>query len=69
MEAALSKRLMLPLGPVKTEAKAMEEGITFAWDVGVQDIIVESDSKIIIDAMKGINASPVTIDNILGKFY
>ena len=35
VEAALSKCLMLPLGPVKIEAKAMEEGITFAWDMGV----------------------------------
>ena len=29
VEVALSKRLFVPLGPLKTEAKVMEEGIMF----------------------------------------
>ena len=35
VEVALSKRLFVPLGPLKIEAKVMEEGIMFAWEVGM----------------------------------
>lgn len=36
----LCKHLLLPLGPLKAEAKALEEGIFFAWDVGIQEVIL-----------------------------
>ena len=35
VKVALSKALLVPLGPLKAEAKALEESILFAWDVGV----------------------------------
>ena len=31
--AAVSKKLKAPLGALKVEAKAMEEAVTFAWDM------------------------------------
>ena len=34
--ATLSKIVHQPLGPLEMEAKAMEEGVTFAWDVGIR---------------------------------
>ena len=46
--AALSKCLPLPLplglGPLEAEAKAMDEATLFAWDVGVMDVIFETNS-------------------------
>lgn len=44
MEAALSKKLYGPLGPMEIEAKTLEEGVNFALDVGIRDLVVESDS-------------------------
>ena len=42
--AALRKRLPLPLGPLEAEAKALDEDTIFAWDIGVKDVIFETDS-------------------------
>ena len=44
VEATLSKKLYAPLGPMEIEAKALEEGVNFAWDVGIRDLVVESTS-------------------------
>uniref|UniRef100_A0A7N2LNM0 RNase H type-1 domain-containing protein n=1 Tax=Quercus lobata TaxID=97700 RepID=A0A7N2LNM0_QUELO len=41
--AALSQHLHLPLGPLEAEAKAMDVAVSFAWDVGVQEVIFETD--------------------------
>ena len=64
VEAALSKRLFVPLGPLETEAKAMEEGIMFGWDVGVRDVVVESDSQIVISTLLGSSEPPIGIATI-----
>ena len=50
--AALSKKMALPLGALETEAKALEEGIQFACDVGVRDVIFESDSMNICNSVQ-----------------
>ena len=49
--AALSKIVHWPLGPLEIEAKAMGEGVTFAWDVGIRNVIFEVDSKIVFDTL------------------
>ena len=47
VEADLSKNLPTPLGPLETEAKALEEGFLFALDVSIYEVILECDSKIV----------------------
>ena len=44
----------------------MEDGVQFAWDVGVQDVIFECDSKIVFDAPNGTSVPPATMVNIFG---
>jgi len=44
VKTELSKRLPVPLGPLETEVKAIKEGILFAWDVGICDVVVECNS-------------------------
>ena len=65
--AALNKIVHQPLGPLEIEAKAMEEGVTFAWDVGIRDVIFEGDSKIVFDALMGLGSPPMAVSNILTR--
>ena len=48
-------------------AKALEEGVLFDWDIKVRDVVLKSDSKIVVDTLIGISEAPVAIDNIIGK--
>ena len=67
VEAALSKNLPILLGPTEIEAKSLEEGVLFVWDVSVQDMMVlESDSKIVV-VLIGTSETLVAIDNNIGK--
>ena len=43
----------------------MEEGVTFAWDVGIRDVIFEGDSYIVSDALIGLGSPLVAVSNIL----
>ena len=62
--ATLSKKYLSPFGSIEAEAKAIEDGVQFAWDVGVQDVIFECDSKIVFDAPNGTSDPPATMANI-----
>ena len=64
--AALSKNLPILLGPTEIEAKSLEEGVLFVWDVSVQDMVLESDSKIVV-VLIGTSETLVAIDNNIGR--
>ena len=47
------------------EAIAMEIRMVFAWDVGIRDVVVESDSKIMVDTLLGLCTPPMVVSNVL----
>lgn len=59
----MNKHLPLPLGPLETKAKAMDEATLFAWDVGVRDD--ETDSSIVCHALEDPTATSISISNIV----
>ncbi|KAL0006036.1 hypothetical protein SO802_013597 [Lithocarpus litseifolius] len=64
--AALSSRLMAPLGAIETEeAKALEAGMQFARDVGIQDFILESDSLVLIRSLMGLSSPPSSVASVV----
>ena len=66
VEVALSKKLYAHLGPLEIEAKALEEGVSFAWNVSIRDLVVESDSHIVIDALRVVTQHyGVFVENVI----
>ena len=61
---AMSKKLLQPLGLLEIEVKAMEIGVFFAWNAGIRDVVVESDSKIVADTLLGL-CTPMVVSNVL----
>ena len=47
----------------------MEVGVSFAWDVGIREVMLECDSKIVFDALLGLCTSPIIVSNILAGVY
>ena len=65
VEAALSKKIMAPLGAVEAEAKAFEAGILFAKDIGIQEFILEGDSTIIYKAQCDSSSPPSAVELVI----
>ena len=61
VEAALSKKVWVPLGVLEAVAKAFEAGLFLARDIGIQDIILEGDSLIIYNALCGTSLPPSSV--------
>lgn len=74
--AALSSKLMAPLGAIETEAKALEAGMQFARDVRIQEFILESESLVLIRLLMGLSSPPTSVASVVqglmefrGEFY
>lgn len=53
------------MGLFEIEAIAMEMEVVFAWDVGIRDLVVESDSKIVVDTLLGLCTPLMVVSNVL----
>ena len=63
--AAMCRKLDFPLGELETEAKALEIGVTFAEEVGLRDVVFESDSQLTINAIHSTGEAASSIQNIV----
>ena len=48
---AMSKKLPFPLEPLEAEARATEEGVASARDLGLNDVVIEGDAKMVMTAL------------------
>ena len=62
---ALSKKLGLPLGGLEAKAKAIEEGVELAWDLGLKEIIIESDALLATNSLEKQDAIPSAIRKVV----
>ena len=51
--ATLGKHFHVPFGQLEVEAKAFEAGLQLAWDLGLQNVVLEGDSWVIVCALCG----------------
>nr|POE69120.1 hypothetical protein CFP56_69218 [Quercus suber] len=62
--AAMGKQCHVPLGPLEVEAKAFETGLQLAWDLGLQNVILEGDSLVMVRALCGQSVPPSSVDSL-----
>ena len=65
MIAALSQHLHLPLGPLEAKTKIMDVAASFAWDMGIRDVVFETDSKVESGALCGTITPQVSIVDVI----
>ena len=61
---AMSKKICLPLGAIEAEAKAVEEGILLARDLGLKNVVVEGDSLAVAQALNGVVTPAISIQKV-----
>ena len=43
----------------------MEIGVSFVWDTDIRYVVVESDSKIVVDTLLRLCSPPMVVSNVL----
>ena len=67
VRAALSMKIPALLGPLEIKAKAMEEGMRFAWDQGISTAIFEGDSMVVYNSLTSSVTLPSSICNLISS--
>ena len=64
---AISKKLPFPLGPLEAEARATEEGVALARDLGLNDVVIEGDAKMFMTALANSDSlhTPSSIQKVM----
>ena len=62
---AMSKKIELPLDVLEAEAKALEEGMLLAWDLGLKEITLESDSELVVKALSEQRLLQTSIQKVI----
>ena len=62
---AMNKKLSLPLGALEVEAKAADEGIRLAKDLGLKDVVIEGDAKVVMSTLAQSDTTPSSIQKII----
>ena len=65
VEAAMCRNLNATLGAIKTESKAIEAGLLFTQDIGIRDIVGESDSLVMVQALNGTSTPPFVVSAVV----
>nr|POF22998.1 dead-box atp-dependent rna helicase 28 [Quercus suber] len=62
--AAMGKHFHVPLGPLEVQAKAFEVGLQLAWDLGLQNVVLEGDSLVMVRALCGQSVPLSSVDSL-----
>ena len=62
---ALSKKFGLPLGGLEAKATAIEEGVALASELGLKDIIIESDTLLVTNSLEKQSVMPSSIRKVV----
>ena len=65
---ACSKKIDAPLGAIEAEAKAVELGLQFAKDLSIQDFTLESDSLVLVNALRDLSPPPLSVAALVYSF-
>ena len=55
----------LPLGVLETKANVVEEGMLLAWDLGLKEIIIESDAQMVVNSLGEQCVPPSSIKKVI----